>query len=190
MRTCLLAVALLFGGICSANAQAPQTPEEVSRASAEATNARGMAAMADFIHPDELQRFKNTLAPLFIENPSESTTWLLRKFFGKDATAETVRKMPPAVFMANVVKLAESQMPDAEPRVDDLQILGSVREGELIHLVTRSAVTLGSAQLTKMEVVSMKPYGDSWRMLLSGDVESMSRAIRAGLENAAQESTQ
>lgn len=185
MKTCLLAVALLFGGICAANAQ---TPEDVVRAATEATNARGMAAMADFVHPEELQRFKDKLAPLFVEQPSESVTWLLHKIFGEDATAASVKKMPPALFLANYVRFAEAQMPDAKPHVDDLQILGSVREGELVHLVTRSVVTTGTVQQTRMEVVSMKPYGDSWRTLLTGDVESMSQAIRAGFERAAEES--
>lgn len=79
-------------------------------------------------------------------------------------------------------------MPDAKPHVDDLQILGSVREGELVHLVTRSIVTTGTVQQTRLEVVSMKPYSDSWRTLLTGDVESMSQAIRIGFERAAEES--
>ncbi|WP_296250402.1 hypothetical protein [uncultured Stenotrophomonas sp.] len=178
---------LLLACLLPNAARAEQTPEDVGRAYKEAINARGMAAMTDFIHPEELQRFKSMFAPLLTEEQTESSAALLHIYFGEDASVESVREMPAGTFMARIMKFAESQMGGAAVRIEDQQFLGSVNEGALVHMVTRNTVSIGAIRLTKMEVVSMRPYGDSWRMLLSGDVEGMAKAIRARFEKGTAE---
>lgn len=180
MKALLIAL-LLLCNVLPAVARAQQTPEAVVRACSEAINARGLTAMPEFIHPDELQRFKAMFQPLLTDDTSGGDETLLRVFFGNDASLESVAGLSPASVMARVMKVAESQLGGARMQVEEQRFPGAVHEGALIHLVTRNTVRVGATRSIRMEVASLKPHGDSWRMLLSGDVEAMGNAIRAGV---------
>lgn len=161
------------------NVRAQQSPEAVAQAYVDAIRTKGMTATTDFIHPDELKRFKEMLLPILTDTNSPASPKLAQAFFGQSATTESVKSMDPASFMRGFMAATEGQMRGMNITVGDSQILGSVPEGDTIHLVTRNTVGAGSIQLTQLEVVSLKPYQDTWRVLLSGKFEGMAQALKA-----------
>lgn len=175
VRTLLAAVCLL---VASCPSLAADTPEQVYQQSVEAVRQHGFAAMSDYMHPQELERFKGMLMPLFDNSGDVPGKEIARSFFGGDATPASIAAMPAVDFMKAVMGMIEGQLKGVDVRVGDSHVIGSVPEGEVVHLVTRTSVGAGALALTQMEVVSLRPFGDSWRLLLSGQMEGLAQVLK------------
>lgn len=174
---CLLfAFSLGFGAPASAFAN--ETPEQVADAYIEAIRTHGLAAVPEYIHPDELERFRGMLLPVLVGD-SPSADPLRKAFFGQKATLASVQAMDAKAFMRGFMGFAQNQMAAMDVSIGTSKTLGSVREGDVVHLVTRNTVGAGALQLTQMEVISLKPYQGTWRLLLSGKMEGMAQALGA-----------
>jgi hypothetical protein len=160
-------------------AHAAESPEAVVRAFALAMQADGPAATVPrFTHPDECARFKQILMPRIrrdggVANPNPDKMILRRTL-----PVSEIEVMPPAEFMSAFFK-------SHDMRVDGLKFkpprfLGSVREGDVVHLKIRTEVIgLDGVAVTRTNVVSLKPLGNTWRMLLSPELESLARVLAA-----------
>lgn len=177
LRSLLFISAFLF--FASIPAIAADTPEQVCEQYLAAIKERGMVAVPDFIHPEELQRFKGMLMPLFQEGGPPNREELIHGFFGESATQESVAATVPEDFMRAFMSIADAQMKKLNISIGKTEILGSVKEGEIVHLVTRATAGTGDFKLTQLEVASLKPSGDTWRLLLSGSIEGMAQALKA-----------
>jgi len=56
-------------------------------------------------------------------------------------------------------------------------ILGVVPEGETLHVLHRMKMTVEEIEISKMEVLSLRMDNGQWRVMLSGDIESMRRRL-------------
>lgn len=171
----------LFALALSANVSlvfAAETPEQVESQYIDALRLKGFAAVPEYIHPDELIRFREMLLPLLLGDQPLAQT-LRTSFFGPSATAESVQTLSPNEFMRGFMGLAQQQIKGMNLMVGKSDILGSVKEGEVIHLVTRNTAGAGSVQVTQLEIISLKPYRDTWRLLLSGKIEGLAQAIKS-----------
>lgn len=158
-------------------AVAQSSPEAVAVAYVAAIKNGGLSASADFIHPDELQRFKNMFSPLFSDPNSPAAQGFAQAMFGPQATAESVAALDPLSFMRGVMSFLDNQMKTVDMTFGDVQILGAVPENETVHLVTRNTAGAAGVQLTQLEVMSFKPYQDTWKLLLSGQLEGLAQAL-------------
>jgi putative sterol carrier protein len=60
-----------------------------------------------------------------------------------------------------------------------LDVVGHVREGDdVVHVVYRGTTSVGNVKISKMSVMSLKADGESWRMLLTGDIEGMAAMMK------------
>ncbi|MGH8062053.1 MAG: hypothetical protein ACREO7_08575 [Pseudoxanthomonas sp.] len=177
IRPLLFIFALLL--FTSVPAIAADTPEQICEQYLAAIKQRGMVAVPDFIHPEELERFKDMLMPLFEESGPPNREELIRGFFGEEATLESVAVMAPDDFMRAFMGIADVQMKKLNISIGKTEILGSVKEGTTVHLITRATAGTGDFKLTQLEVASLKPSGDTWRLLLSGRLEGMAQALKA-----------
>lgn len=171
-------LALVMTLALPAGAAPTETPEAFVARSVKAAQQKGTGALADFMHPDELARFKRLMTSILAQAEPAAGDTLARAMFGADATLDSVLKLTPAEFMRDMLDGVMSR-PGVTVKIGDGQVLGSVREGEVVHLVTRNVATVNELTVTKMEVVSVRPNGDSWGMLLSGELEGMADAMRA-----------
>lgn len=181
---CTLSILLLFATTAlPSNAQ--QRPEDVAQAYVKAIRERGVAASPEFIHPDELAKFKDMLLPLMVDDDSPVGDGLRRVAFGADVTADAVRAMDDAAFMAGFLDgVLGKQMESMGVALGEAQVIGAVREGELVHLVTRNKVDAPGLKMTSLEVISLKPFKDSWKLMLSGEMEGLAQAIKLRAEAA------
>jgi hypothetical protein len=173
MRAWILTLVLLGTGA----AQAASTPEQTVKDYMTAFQQRGMTSVAEFIHPAELERFKSMLMPVFENSPEADRQQGLDMFFGKGTTLETLKAMPPAKFMSSFMEVVGKQLEGM--KFSSFDVLGSVREGELVHVVTRVGVDAKGIQMTKLQVTSTKPFGKEWKLILTGELEGIANAMKA-----------
>ena len=178
LRSLLLAV-----GLVSPWAWAQATPpEQVASEYLRAVQHDGLEVAPKFIHPQELVRFQNMVLPLFqIEGAGKG---LARMFFGKPYSAGELARMDPAAFMSAYLGVVGKEFRGAHLMLGEPQIIGSVREGQNVHVLVR--VTVGNAdfKMTRISVISMMPVGDTWKLLLTGEIEGLGQAIQQRVEGA------
>lgn len=158
---------------------AQSSPEQVARQYVQAVKTHGIAAAPRYMHAKEQERFKAMLLPLL---QTEDGLSLAATLFGASQTAVELSAMPAADFMEGIFKAIGRQMSAQQMSVGDTQIIGTVKEGEVAHVLTRISVGTGDLKITRMSVISMLPEGDSWKLMLSGQVEGLAQAFKAGLK--------
>jgi hypothetical protein len=173
----ILLVAIV-GAATMAGAQAPVpgSPDAAVTAYMADLKKQGMLGVSRHLHPDELSKFKGLLMP-WLRKDAAKKSEAIHGLFGPDATLAKIEAMSGAEFMDGFMRIAGEQLKGAT--FDDVQILGSVKENDIIHVVTRAGVTVNGVQLKALEVVSVRRAGDDWKLLLSGELEGMAAAIAA-----------
>lgn len=174
MRTASFVLTLLLAGVVHAG----ETPEQAVQEYLTAFNERGVAAVTGYIHPAELERFKGMAMPLFRSGSEAERQQAMEMFFGKDMTLETLEKLPAADFMAAFMNLVGKQIEGL--KFSSFEVVGSIREGEQVHVVSRIKVDAGKGvQMTKMQVTSTKRFEKTWKLMLSGELEGIASALSA-----------
>ena len=158
-------------------AHAADSPEQAVREYFLALPEKGAAALAPVLHPAEQERFKEMMIPVVRQAVAGGQANTLPEFFGPGATMESVEKMPAATFttnyLTNLQRLYQVQRVD----ITSLEILGTVREGEIVHVVLRYGFAAANGVKKKlMQVVSTKPLGKEWKLMLTGELEGMASA--------------
>lgn len=180
----LLLLALLAPCPAVPAAETPETPEAFMQRYAEAIRTEGVGVTVEFVHPDDVARFHAMLSPLFETLPKAQADAMAKSLFGGKTDAAAVAAMPADRFMRGFLRFVEAQaMGGAVGKggitVREFVLLGSVPEGEVHHFVTRGTVEAAGITMTRLEVVSVKPDGDGWGMLLSGELDGIAQAIKA-----------
>jgi hypothetical protein len=168
----------LIGLACALPVNAGESPEAVVRAYVAAIKERGLTAVTGYIHPDEQLRFKTMLMSAFGNAGTPAQSGWLTTIFGKNATLESVRAKTPEEFMRAFMIFTNGQLSSLKVNIKDVKVIGAVKEGEILHLVTRNVAGAGDIQITQMAVVSMKPYRGSWKLLLTGELEGFAQTIK------------
>lgn len=171
---CLLAASLVLTPAMAA----PVAPESIARAYFTALNERGMASIAEFMHPDELLRFKEMLLPLYEAEAEQGGGDLRKQTFGDKATLDDVKTASPAAFMRRFMTPMTEQMKAGGVIFDRIDIIGTVREGEVAHVVARIHIGVGDAAMSQLDVISLKPMEGSWGLMLTAQMEGLARALR------------
>ena len=142
----------------------------------------GFGAAPPLLHPQALERFKALVLPAFDAERARGTRNLLNATFGRDADYAAVSAADPAELMSRFARLISAREPDAAPQFSELTLVGVVREGERLHVLTRLGAAGGPQRL---EVVSLLPNGDGWKVLLDGRLEAIAGQLagRFGAEN-------
>lgn len=163
-----------------APAFAKETPEAVYRRFEAAVKAQGMSAIADYLHPDELARFKGMVEPALTDPAlqSEGDRKMMQALFGPDATPAAIKAMPPRDFVLAVMRMVDRRTRHAGVTLGRGEVLGAVPEKDLVHLVVRMSGGAAEVQITQLEVVSLKQHGETWRLMLSGKIEGFAEALR------------
>lgn len=183
------------GGVAGAAAQTPCSGPAVSEADAKAAaqsaiaylNALrdgGFSAAPSLLHPQALERFKALVLPAFDAERARGTRNLLNATFGRDADYAVVSAADPTELMSRFARLISAREPDASPQFSELTLVGVVREGKQLHVLTR----LGGGGAERLEVVSLLPNGDGWKVLLDGRLEAIAGQL-AGRFGAERRST-
>src|SRR5438034_10038251 len=108
-RFSALAFSLLL--VCaSCWAVPPATAEQVVRSYFAALQEKGIASSANFMHPDELARFKEMLLPVYSAEQADGKREMLDATLGSKATLEDLRSMPPEAFLRAFMTAVASRL--------------------------------------------------------------------------------
>ena len=86
---------------------------------------------------------------------SDST---VKRMYGEEATLQSLQDMPADAF----TELAMKRL-DREPMRFKVTVLGSVREGDLVHYVLRTHAEGEGTIVDAVDVTTLRPWGNTWR---------------------------
>jgi len=168
-----LALALLAG-----LTQAAGTPEQLAIDYMAALKKDGLTAAPAFIDPDELARFKEMLMPLVRREAATGDTPITAALFGKDTKLAQVEAMSPLEFSTALMRVLGEKLSDV--KYGDVQVLGTVREKEVVHVVARVATEISAGvQMNTVTVISTRKSGDAWKLMLTGELEGLAAGLRS-----------
>jgi hypothetical protein len=177
LKAPLLLISLMsFALAATAQTTAANSPEGLVKEYMSVLKTEGMAAVSRYLHPEELKRFKDMLMP-WVRIDASQKSEALHGLFGADATLAQVEAMPSEKFMDAFMRLAGDQMKDVT--FGEIEIVGTVREKDMTHVVARVAAGVKELRVNQLTVVSTKPLGNEWKLMLTGELEGLAAAIGA-----------
>ena len=165
-------VALLALAARPALAQDPAGAEAAARAYSDAFAEGDWQAVAALTDPDDLARFSDFVGVIGEMAEDEPGMEEL-------ADADT----PEAAF-ASFMGAVMSMMPEMAGMMQSIRtdILGHVPEGDsLVHVVTRSHVSMFGSEVSNVEVVTARWDGARWVVKLGEELDGMIAGMEAGL---------
>ncbi|MBI5143432.1 MAG: DUF2059 domain-containing protein [Nitrospirae bacterium] len=155
-----------------------RTPEEAVQAYFLAMRDGGLAATGRLLHPEALARFREILLPLVEIQDSDGQNLIMSVFFGADATIDSVRAKKPLEFYTSFMNVASVMSGMSLVNIGGFEIVGSVAEGDMVHVVVRGQASAGPITTGGMEVASLKRDGEGWKILLNRNIEGFAEALR------------
>ena len=153
------------------------TPEAVVRRYTEAMRAGQWDTAAALMHPEALAQFREMMMPAF---QSEEPGRELRARFFDGMSMTRIRHLSDGAFFARFFSGMMSLNPELLGVVQDAEItmVGHVLEGEdVAHVVYRMQMQMDQMTFTKLDVMSVKRHGATWRGLLTGTMEGLAAAL-------------
>jgi hypothetical protein len=154
----------------------PETPEAVTQQFGAAMRANDWVGTAELMHPVALARFRGMFLPIVT---ADSTGQLCQRLFATTSAAE-VAALPDAELFARFFRTLVSGAPELSGMFAgaDLAPVGHVLEGnDVAHVVFRMKVAADGVTITKVQAMSLRRSGTTWRVLLSGDFEGLAAAL-------------
>jgi hypothetical protein len=160
-------------------ANAASTPESVLRGYTDALKAADWQAAARHMHPEALATFQRLFNAIVT---ADSTGKMARDMFGL-AEDQSFESITPEIAFEKVMNMLVTASPLMSEMLKSATAtpLGTVREGDVVHVLYRSQMKAQGSTVSKVEVLSTKRDGDNWRALLRGDMESALTALLSRL---------
>jgi hypothetical protein len=167
---------LLLGLASNARAESPErTAEDV----VHLTTAGGPAAAVILYEPAEVQRIRDKVL-LAAEREAEGGRKQIRAtLFGAGPSLDEVRRMTPE----NLLLAILAKVPARTAKYDEFKALGTVKEGQMLHVVVRASLTKVERLKRRsiVQVVSLLPSGKEWRAAIPSGIESYIDAVLAAV---------
>jgi hypothetical protein len=180
MVTRLLTLAALGASLLAPGLAAQdriETPEAVTRQFGAAMRANDWIGTAQLMHPEALARFRDMFIPIL---RADSTGQLCERLFATTSSAE-IAALPDAELFARFFRTLASGTPDVGGMFagSDIVPVGHVLEGDdVAHVVFRMKVASSDGvMITKVQAMSLRRAGPTWRVLLSGDFEGLAAVL-------------
>lgn len=154
-----------------------ETPEAVTRQFGAAMRANDWVGTAQLMHPDALAHFRSMFIPIL---RADSTGQLCERLFATTSAAE-IAALPDAEVFARFFRTLVSGTPELGGMFAgaDMVPVGHILEGnDIAHVVFRMKVAAADGvTITKVQAMSLRRSGPTWRVLLSGDFEGLAAAL-------------
>lgn len=177
----LLLIALILPSAAPGQDAPSSTPEAVAERALLALQENRIDDFADAMHPEALKGFRKIFVELLdAADDDDQADQLLTLFAGVDSV-EALRTLDHHAFFVAFYKGITQVRPELKAVLASakLETLGHVMEGEdIAHVVYRMSAGFEGIALSKMQVLSLRRTPDGWAMLLSGDIEGVTSALR------------
>lgn len=179
LKVAQVAILIIALGIV-AFSQTPETAESVAKNYFAAMKAGDWAKCASLMNSEALISMKRTFGSIVKADKSGEAS---KALFGLKSPAEFDQLSETAVF-EKLMSFITDAVPDLKSALaaSTSAVLGQVNESpELAHIVYRTQVKLGGAEVTQVELISLKKSGSNWRALLTADMEELFQKFAEGL---------
>jgi hypothetical protein len=166
-----------------------EKPEEVAHTYIRAMADLHLNVVADSMHPSALDAFQKILggiadgiaaAPTDRKPPEK----MVDALFGDKGLATIKTDSARDVFVRFMSNLTTFVPQIREMTAgSEYQVLGHVDEGDLAHVVFRATLRRGEVSMTKMDVLTLKRAGDSWKVLLTDELATIVSGLGRQLVN-------
>lgn len=181
MKFQLKHAAIFYFSILLSHLSFAETPEDVAQAYFNAMQSEGMTSIGRFMHPQALDQFKRMLLPVYQFEAGTGGRDLINMTFGAESNIDKLTTMVPEDFMNGFMNIVAAQMGTTQLSFDKLEILGTVAEKEDRHVLTRITIGADELSVTQFEVLSFKPFQDTWRLQLNGEMQGIVNQLRASI---------
>ena len=168
---------VIAGQAASEEVLTPEAARQVTEAYYTALGEQGFAGMVDLLHPEETERFRSMVMPGFEREYAGGRRTLINSTFGRKANLTDVRIASSADFMRRFARLAAVRSRDLPVGYDQVVVLGSVEDEDMLHMVSRIETGRDANVTRRLEVLSLKPYNEEWRVMLDSRFEEMARSL-------------
>ncbi|MGH9867994.1 MAG: hypothetical protein ACREAA_07520 [Candidatus Polarisedimenticolia bacterium] len=184
MKPRLLCSGLLILLMCSFSAHAADAKAEAEKLAAEyfeASRALDWAKASSYMHPEALAAFQRIMGMVVESDPSGEAG---RQMLGLSEGQSFKDLTPPQTFQRLMGSLMEQV-----PMMKDLMassrfaILGTLTEGELIHVVYRINMGSEDGSMSKVAIVTWKRDGAVLKALLTADMEGTLSKLAQSVRN-------
>lgn len=178
LLTLVLALCLALLG---SQTHAQESPEEAAEDYFQAMQNEGLLATSRFMHPSALAEFKAMVMPVYDAEHASGGRQLLDMTFSPGLDYAQLQAMDPMDFLNGFMTVVTAQNGNVPLQFDKLEVLGTIAEGEIRHVLTRVTMGAGDMALSQIEVLSFLPYEDTWLLQLNMDLKGLATALRSNL---------
>ncbi|HEX8234362.1 MAG TPA: hypothetical protein VF600_00235 [Abditibacteriaceae bacterium] len=153
-----------------------ESPETVAAQYMDAMRTRNWTRSAQLMHPDSLKQLKQLFRPIMASAQGRDVGSL----FFKVRTVAEYEKISGAHLFIRLMEGLVTMTPEvgAAMRSSQYEIVGHVAEApDQAHVVYRVNTKTRGISITKTAVMSLKKSGNTWRGLLTGDIEGLAAAL-------------
>jgi hypothetical protein len=143
-----------------------------------AINTKGLAGGAPLLHPEDLVRFKKLMVPILEAERDAGRRTLLNATFGREAQLTDARIADPDDFFGRFARVVSARQIEAPTRFDTLVSIGSIPEGEQLHVLVRTLTGVGQAQIQRLAVVTLRRSGGGWKVSMTGGIDDLVASLR------------
>jgi hypothetical protein len=160
--------------------------QKVVNEALDATKAADWQKFASLMHPDALREIKEALAPAL--EAAEADSAELRqamRLFGNPKSVKELLALSPDKFFARFLEGTTANVPRLRQVLtgSDFKVIGTVYETDgTAHVVYRGRLNVQGAAISKVDVISLKRDGDSWRMLMNTNFKGLAEQLRRSLK--------
>ena len=103
---------------------------------------------------------------------------LLNATFGREAQLTDARLADPDDFFGRFARVVSARQIEAPTRFDTLVPIGSIPEGEQLHVLVRTLAGTGQAQTQRLVVVTLRRSGGGWKVSMAGALDDLVASLR------------
>ncbi len=154
-----------------------ESPEKTAEAFVALSTSGGPSAAVILYQFSEVQRIRDKVL-LAVEREAESGRKQVRAaLFGAGPSLDDVRRMTPE----NLLLAIMARLPSRTAVYDTYKALGSVKEGEMLHVVVRASLEKVERirRRSIIQVVTLLPSGKEWRAAVASNIEAYIDSVLA-----------
>ena len=181
----MLSLTLLL--YCSGGGGGTGEATEVATKAYDAFRQADWETYASWMHPEALGRYESILRPVFdavIQVDSTGNMPGEFKWFDSTINTEEFLNMTPKDFFAFSMTEIVAAVPGLGEalRGSSLEVIGEIGEGDrLVHVVVRTSAESMGMGMTEVSVLTTAKSEGEYRLMLSGQIESIATAIARGM---------
>jgi hypothetical protein len=162
---CMLLLAVAWP-VAAANPNGAQ--EKGAEAFLAALAGGNVMAVAQELHPDEVEKLRTRLIALFRAEASRSDNTYRSRLFGPGRTLAELERMTPVAFYAALSDRVRFRAREYE-KVD---WLAAVPDGKVVYLVGKATQPKERGAVKLLVTVALAQYGAQWRAVIPSEVEA------------------